>query len=221
LFFSRASQQGKWTKIRLFSVEVNMELELDIECHEGGIMDLDVCIKNRRSVRCYTEEPVSKKQIETVLEAGVWAPTAMFREPCRFIVIENKELIKYVSDETKIMVKQMMPPLASKFSTEADVVCYNAPVLIVICAEKGKQWANLNLIDSVLAAENMFLKAFELGLGTCSMGFVQFLNSKPDVLKKIGVPENCEMIVPLILGHPKTKQEASKRKEPNILKWIR
>ncbi len=184
-------------------------------------MELDVCIKGRRSIRCYTEEPVSKEQIEDVLEAGVWAPTAMHREPCRFIVIENKELIKYVSDETKILVKQMMPPLAKQFSTDADVVCYNAPVLILICTEKDQQWANVNMIDSVLAAENMFLKAYELGLGTCYMGFVQFLNSKPDILRKIGVPENYEMMVPLIVGHPKAKQETGKRKQPNILKFIK
>jgi nitroreductase len=182
-------------------------------------MELDVCIKGRRSVRCYTDEPVSKEQIEAVLEAGVWAPTAMFREPCKFVVIENKELIKYVSDETKVMVKQMMPPLEKQFSTEKDVVCYNAPVLILICTEKDKQWTNLNMIDSVLAAENIFLKAYELGLGTCYMGFVQFLNSKLDILKKMGVPENYDMMVPIILGHPQTKQETSKRKKPNILKW--
>jgi nitroreductase len=184
-------------------------------------MELDVSIKGRRSVRCYTDEPISKEQVEAVLEAGVWAPTAMYREPCRFIVIENKELIKYVSDETKVIVKQMMPPLTKQFSTDADVVCYNAPVLILICTEKDKQWASVNLLDSVLAAENMFLKAYELGLGTCYMGFVQFLISKPEVLKKIGIPENCEMMVPFILGHPKTKQGAGKRKEPNILKWIK
>ena len=184
-------------------------------------MELDVCIKGRRSIRCFSDEPVSKEQVEAILEAGVWAPTAMFREPCRFIVIEDKELIKYVSDETKVLVKQMMPSLAKQFSTENDVVCYNASVLILICTERNKQWAKVNLLDCVLAAENMFLKAYELGLGSCYMGFVQFLSSKPDILKKIGIPENYEMLVPLILGHPKNKPEAGKRKKPNILKWIK
>ncbi|MGA3059012.1 MAG: nitroreductase family protein, partial [Candidatus Bathyarchaeia archaeon] len=51
-------------------------------CWLGLIMELDVCIKGRRSVRSYTDEPVSKEQVEAVLEAGVWAPTAMQREPC-------------------------------------------------------------------------------------------------------------------------------------------
>lgn len=184
-------------------------------------MELDACIKGRRSVRSYTDEPVSKEQIETVLEAGIWAPTGMHREPWKFIVIEDKQLIKYVSDETKLLVQQMMPPLAKQFSIEADIVCYNAPVLILVCTEKDEQWDNVNLLDSVLAAQNMFLKAYELGLGTCYMGFVNFLNSKPDALKKIGIPENYTMMVPLILGHPKTKQDAGKRNKPNILKWIK
>lgn len=184
-------------------------------------MELDVCIKGRRSVRAYTTEPVSKEQIEAILEAGTWAPTAMYREPLKFVVIEDKNLIRYVSDETKTLVKQMMPGMAKQFSTKEDIVCYNVPVLVLVCAEKDDQWSHTNLLDAVLASQNMFLKAYELGLGTCYMGFVAFLRTKPDVLKKVGVPENYEMLVPFILGHPKTKQGAGKRKKPNILKWVK
>ena len=155
-------------------------------------MELDVCVIGRRSVRAYTNEPVSKEQIDTVLEAGTWAPSGMHREPWKFIVIEDKKLIKYVSDETKVLVQQMMPLLAKQFSTEADIVCYNAPTLILVCTEKDAQWDNVNLLDSVLAAQNMFLKAYELGLGTCYMGFVNFLNNKPDALKNWGPRELCD-----------------------------
>jgi nitroreductase len=184
-------------------------------------MELDACIKGRRSVRAYTDESVSKEQVDAVLEAGVWAPTGMGREPWKFIVIEDKKLIKYVSDETKALIKQMMPPLAKQFSTDADIVCYNAPVLILVCAEKDEQWDNLNLLDSVLAAQNMFLKAYELGLGTCYMGFVGLLSNNPEALKKIGVPDNCKMMVPFIMGHPKAKQSKGKRDAPNIVKWLK
>ena len=184
-------------------------------------MELDACIKGRRSVRCYTNKPVSKEKIEAVLEAGVWAPTAMGREPWRFIVIEDEKLINYVSDETKVAVQQMMPPLAQRYTTKKDIICFNAPILIFICAEKDSQWRTMNLVDCVLAAQNMFLKAYELGLGTCYMGFVSLLNSKPDILRKIGVPENYELMVPFILGRPKAKQNGSKRKKPNVVKWIK
>lgn len=184
-------------------------------------MELDDSIRGRRSVRAYTEEPVEKEQIETILEAGTWAPTGMGRQPWRFIVIENKELIKYVSDETKAMVRQMIPPLAKQYSTEADVICYDAPVLILVCSEKDPRWGNIDLLDSVLAAQNMFLKAYELGLGTCYMGYVSFLNNNPAVLKKIGVPDNFVMQVPFVLGHPKVKQGKGKRNKPTITKWIK
>jgi len=184
-------------------------------------MELDVCIKGRRSVRAYTDEPVTKEQLDAVLEAGVWAPTGMDRQPWKFVVIEDKKLIKLVSDETKELVKKNMPMLAAQFSTDQDIICYNAPMLVLICTEKNPQWANVNLLDSVLAAQNIFLKAYELGLGTCYMGFVHFLNSKPEVLRKLGVPENCDMTVPFIIGHPKTKQGKGKRQKPNIIKWAK
>ena len=184
-------------------------------------MQLDECIKGRRSVRAYTDEPVSKEQMNAVLEAGTWAPSAMDREPWKFVIIESKALIKLVSNETKALVKVNMPPLAQQFSTDADIICYNAPMLVLVCTEKDQQWEHSNLLDSVLATQNMFLKAYDLGLGTCYMGFVQFLSSKPEVLKKIGVPDNYQMMVPFIIGHPKAKQGTGKRKKPVIKEWIK
>ncbi len=183
-------------------------------------MELDEIIKGRRSVRSYTDEPVSKGQIDAILESGVWAPTAMHHEPLRFIVIEDRKLIKYVSDETKLTVQKMIPAIAKRFSTEEDIICYNAPVLILICTEKDKQFDSVNFIDSVLAAENMFLKAHELGLGTCYMGYVAFLSNKPDILKNLGVPSNCNMNVSLILGHPKESTLTGKRNKPVVIKWF-
>jgi nitroreductase len=159
-------------------------------------VELDVCIKGRRSVREYTNESVSKEQIGTVLDAGTWAPTGMHREPWKFIV-----------------------PLAKQFSTDVDIVCYNAPVLIFVCTEKDEQWDNVNLLDCVLAAQNMFLKAYDLGLGSCYMGFVNYINNKPESLKKVGVPENCKMMVPFIMGHPKVAHSKGKRNKPTVLKW--
>ncbi|MDR0373921.1 MAG: nitroreductase family protein [Nitrososphaerota archaeon] len=184
-------------------------------------MDIDVCIRGRRSVRAYTQERVAKEQIETILEAGTWAPTGMNRQPWRFIVIEDKQLIKLVSDETKELVKKAMPPLATQLNTSEDVICYDAPMLILICTEKDPQWAQINLLDCVLAAQNMFLKAYEYGLGTCYMGFVQFLNSKPEVLRRLGMPENYDIQVPFIIGHPKDRQDNGIRQKPNIYKWIK
>jgi len=175
-------------------------------------MELEVCIKGRRSVRAYTTESVSKEQIEAVLEAGTWAPTAMFREPLKFVVIEDKNLIRYISDETKTLVKEMMPGMAKQFSTKEDIVCYNVPVLVLVCVEKDEQWSHANQLDAVLATQNMFLKAYELGLGTCYMGFVAYLSTKPEILKKVGVPENYECWSPSSWATPKRSRAQGKER---------
>ncbi len=187
-------------------------------------MELDACIKGRRSIRDYSDEPVLKEQIEAILEAGTWAPHGMSNEPWKFIVIENKSLIKYISDEAKALALQIMPPpLAERFKTDKDVVCYDAPVLILICTEKSNSelMEHISLLDSVVAAQNMFVKAHELGLGTCYMGLVSGLNNRPEILRKIGVPDNCQMKVPFVLGCPKGKQGAGKREKPTISGWIK
>ena len=188
-------------------------------------MELDACIKGRRSVRAYEERPVPKDVVEAILEAGIWAPTGMNRQPWRFIIIEDRSVIKFISDETKKAVREMMPSMSkrSEAQEDRDWVCFNAPMLILICAETKAmaQIVPIDLIDSVLAAQNMSLKAYDLGLGTCYMGFIHLLTRKPDVLRKAGMPEGYELMVPLILGYPKNKQGPGKRNNPNILKWIR
>lgn len=172
-------------------------------------------------MRAYKPDAVSKDMIDAVLEAGVWAASGMNRQPWKFVVIENKDIIKYISDETKVLVRQMMPQMAEQSKTDKDIICYNAPVLILICAQKDPMWRDVTLLDCVLASQNMFLKAHELGLGACYMGFISFLNKKPEVLKKAGLPEDCELMVPLILGHPKTKPPQGKRGKPNVINWLK
>lgn len=185
-------------------------------------MDLQKCIQERRSVRSYKPDQVPKEIIEQVLQAGVWAPTGVGREPCRFIIIEDKELIKYVAEETKALLRTIMPPdMAKEFETSRDNICYEAPMLVLICTEKDPRWEHVNTLDSVLAAENIFLKAYELGLGTCYMGYVAFLKSKPEVLNKIGIPENYVLQAPFIIGYPKAGFAKGKRSNPKIIKWIK
>jgi nitroreductase len=95
-------------------------------------------------------------------------------------------------------------------------------MLILICTEVDKNFGNLNLRDSVLAAQNMFLKAHELGLGTCYMGWIDLLNqNRPEILKKAGIPDGYEMQVSLILGYPKNKPGSGKRNKANVLKWVK
>jgi nitroreductase len=120
-------------------------------------MELDACIRGRRSVRSYEDKTVPKELIEAVLEAGTWAPTGMNRQPWKFIVIENKELIRYISDETKKIVQERLPNMAKQFETKEDIVCYSAPALIFICAESDERWGEVNIPESVRTGSRILL----------------------------------------------------------------
>ena len=74
----------------------------------------------------------------------------------------------------------------------------------------------------MLAVQNMFLKAHELDLGACYMGWIDLLyQTHPEILKKAVIPSGYVMQVPLILGYTKSKAGAGKRNKPNVVKWIK
>ncbi|MDD1751551.1 MAG: nitroreductase family protein [Methanotrichaceae archaeon] len=185
-------------------------------------MELDVCIIGRRSIRRYEDKAVPKEVIDKLLEAGVWAPSGMNAQPWRFVVIENRESIDRLSRKTKeILVNGQWPSnYKEAFKSEKDVIFYGAPLLILMCILKKEDWRMINLLDCGLAAENMFLKAYQEGLGSCFIGFACFLNQDPELLAEIGIPKDHELIAPMIFGYPAEKP-VSRPREAKILNWIK
>lgn len=185
-------------------------------------MELDACIKGRRSIRRYEEKPVPKAIIEKLLDSGVSAPSGMNAQPWRFVVIENKDAIKKLSQRTKELLLGMQWPenIKTAFKSEKDTIFYGAPLLILVCVPKKEEWKTVNLLDCALAAENMFLTAYQEGLGSCFIGFGNFLNQDPKILAEYGVPEDHEVLAPLIFGYP-AESPAAKAREVKVLKWIK
>ncbi|NTV85049.1 MAG: nitroreductase family protein [Bacteroidales bacterium] len=185
-------------------------------------MELDACIAGRRSIRSYKDQAVPKDIVNKILSAGSWAPSGMNTQPWRFTIIENRETINSLSRRTKELVKQRMPlpeNLQEAFKSDRDVVFYGAPLLIFISVQKKEEWRTVNLLDCGLAAQNMFLAAYQAGLGSCFIGFASFLNQDPKVLAEIGIPEDHELVAPLIFGYP-NETPVSKSREVKVLKWI-
>jgi nitroreductase len=182
-------------------------------------MDLDDCINNRRSVRDYLDKPVEAEKIEKILNAGAMAPSAMNLQPWRFTVVENKSKIRELSDKVKKNLGLLGRglELAELIKAKEDTIFYGAPLLIFISAGKTSKWAK---IDSGLAAQNMMLTAYSLGLGSCYIGLANSLNNDKEVLKELAIPEDCEIIAPLIFGYPRQWPKPKERK-PRILKSIK
>jgi nitroreductase len=111
-------------------------------------------ILSRRSVKAYTNQPISKEAIEKIIQAGSYAATGRNAQSPIILAITNKQ----VRDEmSKLNAKVMGAP-------EGTDPFYGAPVVLVVLADKSR---NTYVYDGSLVMGNLMLAAESLGLGSC------------------------------------------------------
>ena len=184
-------------------------------------------IHQRRAVRAYRPDPVPEATVRQLLEAATWAPTAIHEEPWAFVVVQDRERLKQLSDRAKARlfdrVRVAQPHAPARSSHLRDLVAdssfnvfYDAGTLIVIC---GRPMSEYVVADCWLAAENLMLAAHALGLGSCPIGFaVDALNSR-EVKAELGIPPEVVAVAPIIVGYPAGEPGEGKRKPPELLSW--
>ena len=178
-------------------------------------------IKSRRTVRNYIDKPVSQEVIDTLLEAGTWAPTGVNIQPWKFTVMKGKDITKSYSDKAKAILTKTIPqaadPSIRKRLTAPEVnLFYGAPLAIFISAAKSPYAAT----DCPIAAQNMMLAAYSLGLGSVYSASVMSLGQDPTTKAELGIPEDHELYSAIIFGYPHEIPKAPARKKPQILKQI-
>jgi nitroreductase len=182
-------------------------------------------IYQRRSVRNYSDKEVPDEAIKEIIRAGTYAPTAVNRQPWRFVVVKNRRLIEEYDDRAKkaflAAYKDTEIPDLVRYvqylSKPTTRLFYGAPVLIFVFASPDV----INEHDCALAAENMMLAAQSFGIGSCWIGLAGGLGYDVEFLKEVGVPEGHKLIAPLIFGYPAKGNLKAPARNPNvILKWI-
>lgn len=187
---------------------------------EIGVLD---AIYRRRAVRSYTGEQLDRARIEALLAAAVQAPTAMHEEPWVFTVIQDKRILKQLSDAAKNLLKEELEEDLPQGKHARDLindaafnVFYDAGTLVVIWAKPVGSFA---AADCWLAAENLMLAACGAGLGSCVIGFAVGALNTPEWKRRLGVHEKMTAIAPVILGVPAQAPPPVPRKKPEILSW--
>ena len=143
----------------------------------------------RRSIRSFTSEDVSDEEIEKILEAARWAPSAGNIQPWEFIVVRNPETKREIARAA----------LNQTFIEEA-------PVVIVVCADEsrsswvyGSRGAMLYCIqDTAAATENMLLAVCALGLGACWVGAFR----EEEIKRILKIPRGLRPVAIVPIGHP-------------------
>ena len=168
-------------------------------------MDVFEAIKGRRSVRKYKQRPVERQVTTRLLDAARWAPSGSNIQPWLFIVVENHEILG--------MVRKISPGYFGE-----------APLAILICSDKqraqrmggtlGRDY--LTIADCAMAAENIQLAAYALGLGTCVVKSFSHRAMK----EILDIPDGVEPELLIIAGYPDDVPPAPRRIPLNDILYI-
>jgi F420 biosynthesis protein FbiB-like protein len=188
-------------------------------------MSLKDAIRQRRSIRKYTNQPVPDQLVLEVLEAASWAPSAHNSQPWRFIILQDNklkgELAEQMADAWALDLKKEGVTVEKEKVIERRDRFANAPVLILACltmeglrkfSDEEKQQYERDLAVESLGAglENLLLTAHNVGLGACWFCAPAFC--KDTVREALKIPVSVEPSALVLLGYPAESPTVPKRK---------
>ena len=181
-------------------------------------------LNKRRSIRDYEDRTVSLDLVKEIIRDSCFAPSSGDGQPWRFIVVNNKEWIRKLSDESKKNVLSYIEtnPNASVKKYEAVLrdkdfnVFYNAPCLVYI---GGSEKVRSLQVDCALAASYFMFLACERGLGTCWVGLGTSVQ-EIEIRRQIGMSKDYRIVAPIIVGYPRNIPGRPDNREAKILKVV-
>jgi nitroreductase len=143
----------------------------------------------RRSIRRYTTELVGEKDVKTMLEAAMAAPSASNRKPWHFIVVTDRQTLDNLA---------RVHPYGK--------MLLEAPLCMAVCGDKtisSRYWVQ----DCSAAAENLLLAATALGLGAVWLGVYPREERVNPIRRVLNIPENIVPLNLISIGHPMEEKE--------------
>lgn len=164
------------------------------------------CITGRRSIRQFSDKPVSHELLSRIVETASYAPSWKHTQIVRYIAVEGE-------------TKQKLAQCTSTYPNNGKIM-ENAPMVIAVTiikgrcgferdgsytTERGDSW---QMYDAGVASEAFCLAAYEEGLGTVIMGIFDQKEAS-DLLE---IPEERELVALIPIGYPAESPVAPKRK---------
>jgi len=182
-------------------VSCNLKQEESMESKTA----IDV-IHQRTSIRSFRDRKVSREQLETIVRAGMAAPTAMNRQPWQFIIIEDKEVLKALGKD--IATSKMVP---------------DAAAAIIVCGDLQKAaegWLQQYWIqDCSAASQNILLAITDLGLGGVWTSVYPAENRIAIVSKVLNLPEHLIPLNIIPVGYPMENKSSINKWKPENIQW--
>lgn len=158
-------------------------------------MDTDKAIKDRRSVREFTDEKIAGNLLDRLIEAASWAPSGLSNQPWRFMKIEGGTgLALELSNLTKYR----------------GIVAGSGALIAVFLDTNEMYNRTKDLMSAGAAIQNILLSAYEMGIGTCWLG--EILNRREEAEALLHVPDDYEFVALIAVGYPRERERAGVRK---------
>jgi nitroreductase len=161
-------------------------------------------IYRRRSIRKFTEQPLSEEQIETLLKAGMAAPSAMNAQPWEFIVITDAQIL-------------------SKFRNALMFAKQNYTAVVCVCGSprvaKNKAGSRFWAQDCSAATQNILLAATALGLGSVWIGVHPVVIFERQIRDILNIPADVTPLNLIGLGYPAEEKEPRTQYDEKRVHW--
>lgn len=185
-------------------------------------MDLYEAVRNRRSIRQFTDRPISRESIERVLDAAIAAPNHRLTQPWRFYVLGPDARQAYGETLGSRKAKKIEDPAAAQALIEKVAATERAlPAMIVVSMtlDENAGIREEDYASTMMAAQNLMLAAHADGLGTHMRSGA--IMDDPRTRAAFGVPEGQRIIATIQLGEPAAMQEGKARRPvSDVTTWL-
>lgn len=163
-------------------------------------------IMTRTSVRAYSDRQVEKETVDTLLRAAMAAPTAGNKQPWRFVVIDDKEILQSISENfhTMQMAKQ-------------------AALAVIMCGDKNGSFpgelSDYWIQDVSAASENLLLAAHAVGLGAVWCGIYPQMDRVGEFSTMLNLPDNIIPMACICIGYPAGETTPKDKWKPEYIHY--
>ena len=185
-------------------------------------MDALEVLMTRRSVRRYKPDPISRENLEEILQAAMMAPSGVNSQPWYFVAVQDPQALEDIKAIMSGVVEKFQPLLEKRFERHPEQVHITtgfmstlggAPVCLLVFLLKSEYDGKMGAYQSAAAAvENALLAAWDKGIASCWMTAPITLGYGP-ALRARFAPDKGECVAAVTLGYPDQQPKTPPRRD--------
>ena len=176
-------------------------------------------IRTRKSVRKFKPDQLTKEEVETIVAAGLEAPSGHNSQPVYYTIVQNEALLAEIDEATKSILAESTVDWIQKFGQHPRYrVLHSAPTVIFV-STRDESYSPVE--DASAAIQNMLLAATSLRIGSVWVGLIGSWLARPEAKEKLDIPEGFTPRYAICFGYEDPEKKATKpARRQDMIKWL-